>query len=96
MLGVGLELGEPPPGHVFYRFVLRTGPVEPFVRFMASRGVECKRPVYRPLHRYLGASSGEYPGAEERHRNWASIPLYPSLGRDEMERVARAVLDFLR
>jgi len=90
-----LELGEPPPGHVFYRCVLRTGPVERFVRSMASRGVECKRPVYRPLHRYLGAPSGEYPGAEELHRNWASIPLYPSLRREEMERVALAVREVL-
>src|SRR5882672_9588726 len=76
-----LELGEPPPGHVFYRFVLRTGPVERFVRFMASRGVECKRPVFRPLHRYVAESSGEFPGAEGLHRHWASIPLYPSLRR---------------
>jgi len=90
-----LELGEPPPGHVFYRCVLRTGPVERFVRVMASRGVECKRPVYRPLHRYLGSPSGEYPGAEELHRNWASIPIYPSLRREEMQRVALAVREFL-
>jgi dTDP-4-amino-4,6-dideoxygalactose transaminase len=90
-----LELGEPPPGHVFYRFVLRTGPVERFVRFMASRGIDCKRPVFRPLHRYLAAPSGEFPGAEERHRHWASIPLYPSLRRDEMERVALAAREFL-
>lgn len=89
-----LGLGEPPPGHVFYRFVVRVGSVERFVRFMASRGVECKRPVFRPLHRYL-AGTGEYPGAEELHRHWASIPLYPSLRRDEMERVAGAVGEFL-
>ena len=91
-----LELGEPPPGHVFYRFVLRTGPVERFVRFMASRGVECKRPVFRPLHRYFAPASGEYPGAEDLHRHWASIPLYPSLRRDERKRVALAVRDYLR
>ena len=90
-----LELGEPPPGHVFYRCVLRTGPVERFVGFMASRGVECKRPVYRPLHRYFGAPSGEYPGAEELHRHWASVPLYPSLRREEMERVALSAREHL-
>jgi len=90
-----LELGEPPPGHVFYRFVLRVGVVERFVRFMASRGVECKRPVFRPLHRYAAGPSGEFPGAEELHRNWSSVPLYPSLERGEMERVAHAVRDFL-
>jgi len=90
-----LGLGEPPPGHVFYRFVLRVGSVERFVRFMASRGVECKRPVYRPLHRYFAGTTGEYPGAEELHRHWASIPLYPALRPAEMERVARAAGDYL-
>ncbi len=90
-----LKLGEPPSGHVFYRFTVRVGAVGRFVKFMASRGVECKRPVYRPLHRYLAGTSGEYPGAEELHRNWASIPLYPSLRRGEMERVARSVREYL-
>jgi dTDP-4-amino-4,6-dideoxygalactose transaminase len=85
-----LRLGPPPPGHVFFRFVLRVGPVERFVRFMAARGVECKRPVYRPLHRYFPRVPGEFPGAEERHRSWASIPIYPSLQAPEMGRVARA------
>jgi perosamine synthetase len=90
-----LGLGEPPPGHVFYRFIVRVGPVERFVRFMAARGIECKRPVYRPLHRYFGRPSGEFPGAEELHRSWASIPLYPSLDRKERERVAVAAREFL-
>jgi len=85
-----LKLGEPPPGHVFYRFVLRVGSVERFVRFMASRGIDCKRPVFRPLHRYGAGTSGEFPGAEELHRHWASIPIYPSLNREEMARVAQS------
>jgi perosamine synthetase len=89
-----LGLGRPPRDHVFYRFVLRVGAVERFVRFMASRGVECKRPVFRPLHRY-GAGAGGFPGAEELHRAYASIPLYPSLRPGEMARVAAAVREFL-
>jgi dTDP-4-amino-4,6-dideoxygalactose transaminase len=80
---------------VFYRFVLRVGFVERFVRFMASRGVECKRPVYRPLHRYLAKTSGEFSGAEELHQHWASVPLYPSLQRGEMERVAESARAYL-
>jgi perosamine synthetase len=91
-----LGLGEPPPGHVFYRFVLRVGSVDRFVRDLALRGVEAKRPVYRPLHRYFAAARGEYPGAEELHRSWASIPLYPSLRDAEVRRVALAVRDVLR
>lgn len=90
-----LGLGPVPPGHVFYRFVLRVGPVGRFVRFMAERGIECKRPVYRPLHRYGPAAAGEFPGAEELHRTRASIPIYPSLQDDEAARVARAVREAL-
>jgi dTDP-4-amino-4,6-dideoxygalactose transaminase len=85
-----LGLPVAPPGHVFYRFVVRAGPVGRFVRFMAARGVECKRPVYRPLHTLFPRASGDYPGAEELHRSWASIPIYPSLAPGEMARVAGA------
>jgi perosamine synthetase len=91
-----LGLGEPPAGHVFYRFVLKTGPVERFVRALASRGVEAKRPVFRPLHRYFAVDRGEYPGAEELHRSWASVPLYPALRDAEARRVGRALLEVLR
>ena len=84
-------LGTIPAGHVFYRFVPRVGPVEPFVRWMASRGIECKRPVFRPLHRYFARSPGDFPGAEELHRTCASVPLYPALAGAEVDRVARAL-----
>jgi len=90
-----LGLGAPPRDHVFYRFVLRVGPVGRFVRFMAARGIECKRPVYRPLHRYFPLPAGEFPGAEELHRTRASIPIYPSLRAVERDRVVRAVREAL-
>ncbi len=83
-------LGRPPSGHIFYRFVLRVGGVGRFVRLMAASGVECKRPVFRPLHMYFPRAAGEFPGAEDLHRSWASIPIYPSLGVADMRRVVRA------
>ncbi len=87
-----LGLGAVPLDHVFYRFVVRVGPVAPFVRFMAALGIECKRPGYRPLPQVLGRASGEYRGAEELHRSFASIPLYPALRAGEMDRVVGALL----
>ncbi len=90
-----LELGRRAPGHVYYRFVVRAGPVERFVRAMAARGVECKRPVWRPLHTYFARVGRGYPGAEELHRSFASVPIYPSLSPGEMGRVARALREAL-
>jgi perosamine synthetase len=91
-----LGLGPLPDGHVFYRVILRVGPVERCVRLLAARGVECKRPVYRPLHRCLGRPRGDFPGAEELHRSWASLPVYPGLRDADRALVARAALDSRR
>ncbi len=86
-----LGWGGAPGGHAYYRFTVRVPDVERFARFMASRGVDCKRPVYRPLHRLLGLSPAGFPGAEELHRTLASVPLYPALRPAEVERVAAAL-----
>ncbi len=89
-----LGLGPLPRGHVFYRFVVRARDVGRFVRFRAARGVECKRPVYRPLHRCLARAPGGFPGAEELDRSVVSVPLYPALRPPEVERVARSLRDY--
>lgn len=88
-------LGEPPPGHVFYRFVVRARAVAPLVDFMAARGIACKRPVFRPLHRYFPRAAGGCPGADVLHRTAVSVPLYPALSAREVERVAVALRESL-
>ena len=75
-------------GHSFYRFVARphsrTGRL---LDELGRRGIEARRPVFRPLHRYLGLKG--FAGAEEAYRRAVSIPLYPALSTSEAERVAR-------
>lgn len=90
--------GLPPrEGHVYYRYVIRVGDVEAFERHMAARGVECKRPVYRPLHRYLPEFRPEdFPGSEAAHRGRISIPLYPSMTNREAARVVQAAREYFR
>ena len=76
-------------GHTFYRFVVRphsrTGHL---LDELDRRGIEARRPVFRPLHRYLGLSG--FPGADEAYRRAVSIPLYPALRTPEVQRVVRA------
>jgi dTDP-4-amino-4,6-dideoxygalactose transaminase len=82
------ELPSVERGHSFYRFVARprsrTGRL---LDELGRRGIEARRPVFRPLHRYLGLKG--FPGAEEAYRRAVSIPLYPALSASEAERVAR-------
>lgn len=88
--------GRPPrEGHIYYRYVIRVGDAEAFERHMAGRGVECKRPVYRPLHRYLPEFGAEdFPGAEVVHREYLSIPIYPSLTSSEASSVVKAAREY--
>lgn len=84
-----MRSGPPRAGHVYYRFVVRAG--SRLAGHLRSRGIEAKRPVYRPLHMYGSARSGAFPGAEELHRSAVSLPIYPSLSRTNQRRIASAV-----
>ncbi|MFN3476004.1 MAG: DegT/DnrJ/EryC1/StrS family aminotransferase [Candidatus Methylomirabilales bacterium] len=77
------------PGRIFYRYVVKgPGRADPFLARLQALGVEARRPVFRPLHRYLGQEG--FPGTEEAWERAISLPLYPSLSDEEAERVIQA------
>lgn len=75
--------------HVYYRFVIRCRSAGRIVSECSRQGIEAARPVFRPLHRYLGQRG--FSGAEEAHRRAVSIPLYPTLSRANAGRVVLAL-----
>lgn len=77
--------------HVFFRFVVATPQRDALAEHLAARGVDAKRPVYRPLHHYFG---GDCPNAERAHRECLSLPLYPALSTVETAHVIESVLRF--
>jgi dTDP-4-amino-4,6-dideoxygalactose transaminase len=84
------ELPKTDSGHVFYRFVIRSRrAVRRLLSEIDKRSVEAHRPVFKPLHRYLGLEG--FPGAEEAHRRAVSIPLYPALTGKEADHVIKSV-----
>lgn len=86
-----LEVPEPCPGHVWYRYVLLTPEAsEPWIEDLVSQGIETKRPVYAPLQRTFGLS-GRFPVAEDHWRRSLSLPIYPTLTEGEQEQVIEAV-----
>ncbi|MGV3724043.1 MAG: DegT/DnrJ/EryC1/StrS family aminotransferase [Actinomycetota bacterium] len=74
---------------IYYRYVLRAREADEAIHVLRAAGVDAKRPVFRPLHQYLG---GEYPQAQAAHRQIVSLPLYPELTDSESAHVADAVL----
>jgi len=70
--------------HCFYRYVIRLqdgrhSALEKVMARLDRRGVQCRRPVFRPLHRYLNLNLKGFPESEEAHRMALSLPIYPSM-----------------
>ncbi|MCK4417169.1 MAG: DegT/DnrJ/EryC1/StrS family aminotransferase [Candidatus Latescibacteria bacterium] len=81
--------------HIFFRYVIRTKkPLAAILRSFQQRGVCCRRPVYKPLHRLLGLSGFHW--AEEVAESVLSLPIYPSLKDEETEKIVEAAQEILR
>jgi dTDP-4-amino-4,6-dideoxygalactose transaminase len=86
--------------HGYYRFVIRLphfkndpdglhGLIETF----EQQGIHCRKPVFRPLHLYLGQSG--FPKSDEADRTALSIPLYPVLTDEEVRRIHQTLTEVL-
>jgi perosamine synthetase len=93
---LGVQAPTVPEGreHIYYRYIICVNFLLEFIEGMKQRGVECRRPVFKPLHRYLGLRG--YDAANEVWDNAVSIPLYPSLRKKEMEKIMDSVKAVLR
>lgn len=98
--GTAVELPIVPDGrtHVYYRFVVRvpadaggTRSVQDWIARLECRGIQCRKPVFRSLHRYLELDG--FPASEAAERQALSIPLYPSLTDDEAAQIIMAMRD---
>jgi dTDP-4-amino-4,6-dideoxygalactose transaminase len=74
-----LPAEQPDTISVFYRYVIRHPRADKIILRLNRAGIEAKKPVYKPLHRYFGLNSGDFPNAEHAHRSAISLPIHPSL-----------------
>jgi len=76
--------------HGYFRYVVRlSGPVGPALDRARSLGIGCRRPVFRPIHRYLDLSG--FPESDAAWERALSIPLYPALTDHEVDRIVGAL-----
>ena len=91
-----------PPGrsHGYYRFVIRVPLVRAdpdglmdLISRLEQQGIHCRKPVFRPLHRYLDQAG--FPHSDEADRTALSIPLYPDLTDDEVRQIQQSLAEVL-
>ena len=76
--------------HIYYRFVVKTSDdASPSLERLQQRKVICQRPVFVPLHVCLGLEG--FSRTMEAWQKTVSIPLYPSLAENEVEKIIAVI-----
>jgi perosamine synthetase len=78
-------------GCAYFRYPVKiSGDVSEVETSFAAFGINIRRPVAVMLHQLLGLDSTRFPSAEKHFRETISLPIYPSLSEEEMQRVIGA------
>jgi perosamine synthetase len=80
--------------HIYYRYVIRTKQVAELLAAGGEAGIAYRRPVFKPLHHYLGMAG--YPQTEAAFLETVSLPIYPSLSDAEIKTILHPVRFILK
>jgi dTDP-4-amino-4,6-dideoxygalactose transaminase len=94
--GLVAPLEVPGRRHVYHLYVVRTPDRDGVRSELARRGIETGMHYPRPIHLQdayasLGYGPGSFPKAETLAREGVSLPMYPELRPEEIDRVADAL-----
>lgn len=78
---------------VYFRYLAQVEDADAWTRTMHRRGVDCQKPVYKPLHQYVGLDPRQFPNAERAYKHNVSIPIYPALSQEEVEHTIRVITE---
>lgn len=86
--------------NVFYRYLLKLKgdiELEKCIQFLQTKGVEAKKPIYKPLHRYFERyDKKEFANTEKVYKETISLPIYPALTDDMAVQVVHSMKEFIR
>jgi dTDP-4-amino-4,6-dideoxygalactose transaminase len=102
--GLGEVVLPDDPSHiysVYHTFVVQVERREALRQFLAKRGIGTQIHYPMPIHLQdcaleLGYRLGDFPVAEKQAARILSLPIYPELGNEELQKVADAIRAFYR
>lgn len=82
--------------HIYFRYVIRIkANLNKIIEALNKKGIEAKRPVFKPLHHYLGLNRRQFPNTETVFNSALSLPIYPSLKKGEAEFIVETLNSLL-
>lgn len=92
---LGLQFPLPDQDNIYYRYVIGLGTDSaPWIEALRKQGIGCTRPVHLPLHKYLNLKG--YPQTTNAWKQALSIPIYPSLAKEDIDQVIEKIMETFR
>jgi dTDP-4-amino-4,6-dideoxygalactose transaminase len=87
--------------HVFHQYTVRVPRRDHVQSVLASRGIASTvyypTPIHlQPIYKSLGYQGGDFPETELAAGEVLSLPIYPELNEDQIQRVVEGIADALR
>jgi perosamine synthetase len=86
---IELLLDNPSKKSVYFRYVIKVSNRDWVQQEAKNSGLICEKPIFRSLHTYLGLHG--YPNSDRATEKSLSIPIYPSLANDEIEKITQTL-----
>lgn len=96
---ISLQQVAPDSTHIYHLFMIRTAQRDALRDALAESGVQTGIHYPVPIHLQeayaeLGLNAGAFPHAEALARETLSLPMYPELTSEQIERVTKSVAEF--
>jgi dTDP-4-amino-4,6-dideoxygalactose transaminase len=76
--------------HLYYRYIIKPHSESgSFLKLSKEKGINCERPVFKPLHRYLNISG--FSNTDAVWEKAVSVPIYPTLTEEEINKIIECV-----
>lgn len=74
-----------------FRYWILCKNIDESIDKLSKTGIECKRPVFKPLHRYMNKPDKNYPNTVFSQKYILSLPLYPGLNKSDINFITKQV-----
>lgn len=82
--------------HIYQSFpVMFDAKADEIKKFFKKNGIELYSPVDVPLHIIAGEKPMDYPNSDRMSKKMYSLPIYPTLSKNEIEKIGRTLAKFI-
>jgi perosamine synthetase len=90
-----LKLSKRVDGSIPFRYIVNLDnerAKESLEKNVKAGGIAIESPVFKPLHRYFNLDPDNFKNTEDAYQSALSIPIYPALRDEEVERIIRTII----